>query len=287
MTYSKMNILTYDIEEWFHILDNKSTQSEKEWNNYESRIHYNMDRILLQLEDNSAKATFFCVGWIAEKYPEVIEQILRNGHEIGSHTRLHQLVYTQTPEEFKEDVEHSIKTLQDISGERIRYFRAPGFSITEGNKWAFEVLYNLGIEIDSSVFPAARAHGGFPSYKEAKPSLIQYNGVQLKEMPINSITVLNQPLIFSGGGYFRLFPYPLIKKLTERSPYMMTYLHPRDFDADQPIIEDLSAFRKFKSYIGIKGAENKLNKWLNDFDFIDIQTANKQIDWKKVPLVEI
>ncbi|WP_324721851.1 polysaccharide deacetylase family protein [Salinimicrobium sp. HB62] len=282
-----MNILTFDIEEWFHLLDNASTRTEKEWNSFESRIHLNIERILQQLECHKAKATFFCVGWIAEKYPEVIQQILSHGHEIGSHTRMHQLVYTQDPIEFRQDVEHSIKTLQDISGKEIKYFRAPGFSITERNKWAFEILYNLGIEIDSSVFPAARAHGGFPSYKEAKPSFIQYNDIQLKEMPISSITMFKKSIIFSGGGYFRLFPYSLVKKWTTASPYMMTYLHPRDFDPDQPVIDDLSAIRKFKSYVGIKGAEKKLNRWLEDFKFIDIQTADNMIDWEQVPVVNL
>lgn len=282
-----MRILTFDIEEWFHLLDNGSTQTEKQWNNFESRIHQNMDRIFNQLERNNVKATFFCVGWIAEKYPEIIREIVNRGYEIGSHTRMHQLVYSQQPEEFKNDVEHSIKTLEDISGKKVKYFRAPGFSITEENKWAFEVLANLGIEIDCSVFPAARSHGGFPSYKEPSPSMIRYNGIEIKEMPINYQTAFGKPVIFSGGGYFRLFPYPLIKKWTRESNYIMTYFHPRDFDGGQPVISDLSRARKFKSYVGIKGAESKLDKWLKDFDFIDIQTADGQIAWATVPVVKL
>lgn len=282
-----MRILTFDVEEWFHLLDHGSTQTEKEWGNFESRIHRNMAMIFNLLEQNNVKATFFCVGWIAEKYPEVIREIVNKGYEIGSHTRMHQLVYSQNSREFKNDVEHSIQTLQDISGEKIKYFRAPGFSITESNKWAFEVLAELGIEMDCSVFPAARAHGGFPSYKEPKPSIIKYQGIEIKEMPINYSTVFNQPLIYSGGGYFRLFPYLLIKKWTESSNYVMTYFHPRDFDPGQPVIQDLSRIRKFKSYVGINGAEEKLCKWLSDFVFIDIQTADKLIDWEGVPVVNL
>lgn len=282
-----MKILTFDIEEWFHILDHGSTQTEKEWSNFESRIHQNMDRIFNQLERNEVKATFFCVGWIAEKYPEVIRDIVDRGYEIGSHTNMHQLVYTQNEKEFYKDVESSIKTLEDKSGTKIKYFRAPGFSITEENKWAFEVLFSLGIETDCSVFPAARAHGGFRSYKEPRPSIIQYNGIQLKEMPINYVKTLGKPVIFSGGGYFRLLPYRFIKRWTMKSEYVMTYFHPRDFDFDQPVIEDLSSARKFKSYVGLKGAENKLDKWLQDFEFIDIQTADQRIDWRKVPVVKL
>lgn len=282
-----MKILTFDIEEWFHLLDHGSTQTETEWSNFECRIHQNMERIFNQLERNEVKATFFCVGWIAEKYPEIIREIVGRGYEIGSHTRMHQLVYNQDKKEFHNDVERSIKTLQDISGGKIKYFRAPGFSITEGNKWAFEVLADLGIEIDCSIFPAARAHGGFPSFKEPRPSIIKYNGIELKEMPINYVTSFGKPVIFSGGGYFRLFPYSFLKHWTKKSEYVMTYFHPRDFDVNQPPIKDLSKVRRFKSYVGIKGAEKKLDKWLMDFAFVDIKTANTNIDWDSVPIVEI
>jgi len=287
MTFSKMNILTFDIEEWFHILDNKSTQSEHEWTNFESRIHQNMDKIYEILDENDVKATFFCVGWIAEKYPEVIKEISKRGYEIASHTRMHQLVYSQTPDQFKSDVEHSIHTLEDLSGKKVKCFRAPGFSITEKTKWAFEILVELGIEIDCSIFPAARSHGGFPSYGTPRPSILDYNGIQIKELPINYSNILSKPLIFSGGGYFRLLPYGLIKKWTKQTDYVMTYFHPRDFDIGQPVINDLSRSRKFKSYVGIDKAEGKLNKWLNDFNFIDIQTANGQIDWEQVPKVKL
>jgi polysaccharide deacetylase family protein (PEP-CTERM system associated) len=282
-----MNILTFDIEEWFHLLDNESTKTEAEWSNYESRIHKNMDTIYNIIENSNSKASFFVVGWIAEKYPEVVREINRRGYEIGTHTHLHQLVYEQDRNTFYKDVERSIKTIEDCIGSKVSMFRAPGFSITEENKWAFEVLHELGIEIDCSVFPASRSHGGFSSFGAPKPSIIKHNGVTIKELPINYTSILSKPVIFSGGGYFRLFPYPLIKKWTESSDYVMTYFHPRDFDAGQPVIQDLSKARKFKSYVGIKGAEKKLDKWLQDFEFIDIETADKQIDWGEVPIVNL
>lgn len=282
-----MNILTFDIEEWFHILDNSSTKTNTEWSNFESRIHTNMDRIFSLLEKTDQKATFFCLGWIAETYPEIIRQIVDSGYEIGSHTRMHQLVYEQAPEEFRHDVEYSIKTLEDISGKKVKYFRAPGFSIREDNKWAFEILSGLGIEADSSIFPGPRAHGGFPSYKSPVPSILQHQGIKLKEFPINYTTLWGKHVIFSGGGYFRLFPYPLIKHWTAKSNYVMTYLHPRDFDAIQPIINELSMIRKFKSYVGLKNAESKLEKWLSDFEFTDMATAIQNIDWGNVPVVEL
>lgn len=282
-----MNILTFDIEEWFHLLDNESTKTIDEWKNYEVRIHDNMERIFAILERTNSKATFFCLGWIAETYPEVIKEIVSRGYEIGTHTNMHQLIYEQTQKEFAKDLEHSVKTLEDLTGQKVKYFRAPGFSITENEKWAFEILVKQGIEVDSSIFPAARAHGGFPSYKEPVPSLLKYNGIQLKELPINYITFVGNPVIFSGGGYFRLFPYPLLKKWTKQSGYVMSYLHPRDFDAGQPVIKELSIPRKFKSYVGLKGATTKLEKWLTDFEFMDVGTAIKTINWDEVPEVQL
>lgn len=276
-----MKILTFDIEDWFHILDNPHTKGPSEWSKFESRLEPNMDIIFSILSDNNLKATFFVVGWIAKKYPEQIKRIVDAGHEIGTHTHLHQLVYEQTPKEFEEDLKKSIGTLEDISGKKVKYFRAPGFSITAENPWAFEILLNNGIEIDSSVFPASRSHGGFQQFKATKPSIIDYKGMQIKEFPINTHRVFGRDIIFSGGGYFRLLPYQNIKKFTERSNYVMTYFHPRDFDPNQPMVPGLNSIRKFKSYYGLKNTEYKLRNWLKDFDFIDMNQANKLIDWER------
>lgn len=282
-----MNILTFDIEDWFHLLDNKSTKTINEWGKYEIRINSNMEHILSLLEKHNKKATFFCLGWIAEKYPEVIRQVVDCGYELGSHSRMHQLVYEQTPYEFKKDIEHSIKTIEDISGKKVKYYRAPGFSIKEDNKWALKILTELGIEVDSSIFPLTRGHGGFPSFPSAVPSIIQHDDIKLKEFPINYSTFCGHSFTFSGGGYFRFYPYQFIKHFTKKSDYVMSYFHPRDFDFNQPMIKELPLFRKFKSYVGLKGSSNKLEQWLIDFEFIDIETAVKSINWNEVPTVKI
>ena len=280
-----MKVLTFDIEEWFHILDNKKTKSVKEWNKFDSRIHLGMDLIYDVLQKTKKSATFFVVGWMAEKYPNIIREISERGYEIGSHTHLHQLAYDQDRTTFFSDVEKSIKTLEDCTGKKVSSFRAPGFSITKNNKWAFEVLHELGITKDSSVFPAGRSHGGLPSYAQAEPSILKYNGIQLKEFPINTNTILGKPFIFSGGGYFRLLPYELIKSFTKNSDYVMSYFHPRDFDYEQPLVPGLSLPRRFKSYVGLKKCKPKLERWLNDFDFIDLENASKKINWGEVPIV--
>jgi len=282
-----MKILTFDIEEWFHILDNNKTRTISDWNNFDSRIRIGMNLIYDILKKTEKSATFFVVGWMAEKYPEIIRGISDRGYEIASHTHLHQLAYEQDRKTFYNDVEKSIKTLEDCTGKKVTSFRAPGFSITENNKWAFEVLYELGITKDSSVFPAGRAHGGLPSYNTAIPSIIDYNGIKLKEFPINTQTILGKPFIFSGGGYFRLLPYKIIEKWTLQSNYVMTYFHPRDFDNEQPIVPGLSLPRRFKSYVGIKNCKPKLERWLNDFDFIDLNQADQLINWSHVPVIKL
>ncbi|MDB4812985.1 polysaccharide deacetylase family protein [Akkermansiaceae bacterium] len=282
-----MRILTFDLEEWFHLLDNESTKSVNQWNRFDSRIHHGLEIIYEIIDKSQVKATFFVVGWIAEKYPEIIRDIHHRGFEIGSHTHLHQLAYEQDREMFSNDVEKSIKTLEDCIGSKIESFRAPGFSITKNNLWAFEVLLELGITKDSSVFPAGRAHGGLRSFITAVPSVIGYNGMKLREFPINTHSILGKPLIFSGGGYFRLLPYKVIKKFTLQSSYVMSYFHPRDFDVEQPIVPGLSYSRRFKSYVGIKNCKTKLERWLNDFDFVDLDQADHLINWNQVPVVQL
>ncbi|HHH53677.1 MAG TPA: DUF3473 domain-containing protein [Bacteroidetes bacterium] len=282
-----MNILTFDIEEWFHILDHGSTKSEEQWSNYEYRLESNMDKILSLLEQKDQKATFFVLGWIARKFPHVVQKINAMGYEIATHSDLHQLAFEQNKKEFAKDLENSIKSIEDIIGKKVRAYRAPGFSVKEENKWVFELLVKHGIEIDCSVFPAKRAHGGFETYGYAQPSVIQMNNVKIKEFPINLAALRVQNLIFSGGGYFRLLPYWMIKILMRKSSYVMTYFHPRDFDVHQPMIQDLSQIRKFKSYYGLDGAFNKLERLIEDFDFMDLDQANRSVDWKKMKSIRL
>ena len=282
-----MNILTIDVEEWFHLLDNDSTRSEIQWQKYEVRIYKNMERIFRILEDTNTQATFFIIGWIAKNYPDIVKDIAAK-YQIGSHTMNHQLVWQQSIKEFKEDVSSSVKLLEDISGKKVEAFRAPGFSIRESEAWAFEVLHDLGIRIDCSVFPSHHAHGGMPTYSVHGPSIICTGGIEIKEFPITYKEILGKHIIFSGGGYFRFFPYWLINKWSrESNGYLLSYIHPRDMDYEQPVIEELSLLRRLKSYCGLKNAEGKLRQWLTDFQFTDLATAENMVDWDKVEKLEI
>ncbi|MDB4401247.1 polysaccharide deacetylase family protein [Akkermansiaceae bacterium] len=282
-----MNILTFDIEEWFHILDNNSTKTADNWQYYERRLEGNVDRILELLYKRDLKATFFCLGWVAREFPHVIESIVGQGHELATHSDQHQLAYEQTPTEFRVDLDTSIKSLEDASGQKVRAYRAPGFSVKEENSWVFEELISAGIEVDCSIFPAKRSHGGFRRFGSDTPSLVKTEAGVIREFPINTKKILGGNIIFSGGGYFRLLPELLLKYYIQRSDYVMTYFHPRDFDPGQPIIPGLSLARRFKSYYGLRGAQRKLEAILNSYDFISLAEAEKIIDWTNVPIVSI
>ena len=282
-----MNILSFDIEEWFHLLDFDATRTESEWGKYEVRIYENVERIFRILEDSDTKATFFIIGWVAKTYPDLIRRIAEK-YQIGCHTMNHQLVWQQSASDFRADVETGVKMLEDITGKKVECFRAPGFSIRESEGYAFETLLELGIKYDCSVFPAAHAHGGMPSYPKAAPGIIEYKGVHMKEFPVGFKTIGGKHIIFSGGGYFRLCPYYLLKRWSHQSAdYLMAYIHPRDLDAGQPMLEGLPLSRRFKSYVGLNGAEKKLRRWLTDFKFTDVATAADMVDWSHAPLVKL
>tara|TARA_B110000444_G_scaffold204120_1_gene196839 strand:- start:1911 stop:2780 length:870 start_codon:yes stop_codon:yes gene_type:complete len=280
-----MKILTFDIEDWFHILQRYPENILDRWSNYEVRIHKGMDKIFKVLDENDTKATFFILGYIARKHPEVVKRIHDLGYEVGAHSDMHKVAYHQSREEYKQDLSDCINSLEDITGEKVISYRAPGFSIKQQNIWIFEVLKELGIEYDSSIFPALREDGGFVNFPESTPSIIEYQGIKVKEFPMSVTTFLGRKFTATGGGYFRFSPYQIIQKMIKKSDYTMTYFHPRDFDPDQPMLEGLSLKRKFKSYYNLKRAYPKLQKLVKDFNFIDMSEASKQIDWHKVPIV--
>ena len=280
-----MKILTFDIEEWFHILDHDISKNYSNWSNLESRIHFNIDKIFQLLEYSNYSATFFVVGWIAEKYPDIIKRIDKNGFHIGSHSNMHQLCYEQSKDDFNNDLKKSISILENIIGKKVDSYRAPGFSFTEKNKWVFESLYENGIKFDCSIFPKSRAHSGFSTFPVDKPSIIKYNGVSIKEFPVNIYKSLLINYVFSGGGYFRITPYILIKKFSDNSDYIMSYFHPRDFDSSHPNIDNISLLRKFKLSVGLNSCLKKLKRWVEEYKFIDVRVADKIIDWKKADTI--
>ena len=282
-----LRILTFDLEEWFHLLDHDATRTEAQWGSYEVRIHENTERLLRILEDTGSRATFFVIGWIARTYPELIRKVAQR-YPIGTHTENHQLVWQQTREQFREDVHASVCRLEDITGQKVDTFRAPGFSIRPTESWAFEVLAEEGITVDSSIFAAHASHGGWPGFPSDAPVLVQGDGFGIKEFPITLKHLAGRSFVFSGGGYFRLCPYPLLRRWTrEHEDYSICYIHPRDLDAGQPMVPGLSLARKFKSYYGLGGAERKLLRYLAEFPSVDLKTAEKSVDWTQVRTISV
>jgi len=273
-----MKFITFDIEDWFHILDHPETANPSSWDKFESRIDHGVGLILDLMDKHNLKGTFFCLGWIAEKHPHIIKRIDTAGHHIGTHSYYHQLAYEQTEDEYRKDLSDSIKLLSDLTGKTIDAYRAPGFSIKESNLWAFDVMAEEGIKFDSSVFPANRAHGGLPQFKTDQPcKVITKKGYEIIELPMNTAYLLGQKFIFSGGGYFRLLPEWYLKKLFKSQDYVMSYFHPRDFDTGQPMIPGLSRFRKFKSYFGINQSTQKLDSILTKKKWYKLSDANAKI----------
>lgn len=280
-----MNILTFDIEDWYNC---DFISGDFDWDKYEVRIYDGVRRILDELDIRNLKGTFFCLGWLAEKHPLIIKEIADRGHEVGCHSYQHELSHRFTLEEFIADTSKAKTLIESVIGKPVKIFRAPGFSITKNNTWALKALVDMGFEYDCSMFPAQHDYGGMPSYGEGVPKLIDLGeGKFIKEFPINIKSIAGKNIVFSGGGFFRLFPYWLIKRWTKGCDYMMTYFHPRDFDTGQPVVPNLPLPRRFKSYVGIRGAFKKFQHLLNDFNFVNVESANRGIDWGNAPTLKL
>lgn len=280
-----MNILTFDIEDWYNC---DFISGDFDWNKHEVRIYDGVRRILDELDRRNLKGTFFCLGWLAENHPTIIREIADRGHEIGCHSYQHELSHRFTQKEFIADTSKAKKFIEDVIGRPINIFRAPGFSITKNNTWALKALADMGFEYDCSMFPASHDYGGMPSYGDGVPKLIDLgDGRCIKEFPINIKHIGGKNIVFSGGGFFRLFPYWLIRHWAKESNYMMTYFHPRDFDTNQPVVPNLPLLRRFKSYVGIKGAFNKFQRLLDEMEFVNVAHADKTINWNRVPHLNI
>lgn len=273
-----MKILTFDIEDWYC---RDMTNSDRNWANKQVRIYEGVDMILSALEKRQLKGTFFCLGWLAEYHPSAIKKIADAGHQIGCHSYQHDVATRFTPKGFKEDIYRAKSLLEDVTGKCVELYRAPAFSVTTENLFIFEVLSELGFTTDCSIFPAVRDDGGMPSYGSVEPSIIEYNGVKIKEFPIHPYSFLGRNIVYSGGGYFRLFPYSVIRYLTRKQDYVMSYFHTADFDTEQAPLDYLPKWNQIKCSIGLKGAYKKFEKYLSDFNFINIEEADKLIDWDK------
>ena len=291
-----MNLLTFDIEEWY--LEHQRSSSAKKYAEYDRYL----DSILNKLGERQFKATFFCVGEMGKSFPEVIRKIQSRGHEIGCHSNIHTWLNKMTEVECREDTHRAVDSLEQCIGEKVKSYRAPAFSIGDKNKWAFEILVDNGIERDASVFPAARDLGGFPHFGQKTPCIIEYNGIRIKEFPICTTKVLGKEMAYSGGGYFRFFPLGFVEKRMQKSPYAMCYFHIGDLVPEKGGVPSKKKYEEYykepgtlkarymrymKTNLGKKNAFGKMMKLIDALDFVGLQRADELIDWDVTPVVKL
>ncbi len=261
--------LSFDIEDWFHLIEVEATSDTSGWDSFPSIVVDRTRQILDLLSEFNVRATFFVLGWVADRHPELVPMIVERGHEIGTHSFWHRKVFELTPDVFRDDLRRSIEVLEQHPGVKVRGFRAPSFSITPGTEWAFDVMKELGIEYDASLFPANRAHGGYPCalvpHTRTSPSC-----GTLAELPMSVMAVGPFRVCFSGGGYFRLFPSWFIERCFVKSEAAgrpsVVYLHPRDLATDCPRVP-MPLYRRFKCYYGQGTTARKLRYLLERFRF--------------------
>lgn len=257
-----LHALTVDVEEWFHILD--AGPRPERWEHLPSRIDVGLARIFGLCERFGVHATFFVLGWVARRRPDVVAEIVRRGHEVGSHSFGHRVLRELGPDGFARDLDASLDAIARAGG-NVRAYRAPGFSLTTQSSWAFGVLADRGIELDASLFLGPRAHGGWSLDRSGPFAVVLGDGRTVIEIPTVPLRVLGQALPFSGGGYLRLLPTALIDHgfaCAERAGQpVCVYVHPRELDPDPPELP-LPIARRFKYYVGLDTVAPKLEHLL-------------------------
>ncbi|WP_019583311.1 XrtA system polysaccharide deacetylase [Thioalkalivibrio sp. ALE16] len=261
------NALTVDVEDYFQVSALAPQIPRDSWDCRECRIERNLDRILDLFERRGAHATFFTLGWIAERYPQAIRRIVEAGHELASHGYGHERVTDLTPAAFRADIERAQRILEDLAGAPVRGYRAPSFSIGEGNLWALEVLREAGLEYSSSIYPVHHDHYGMPQAPR-HPHRPLSAGVL--ELPPATLRMGGRNLPAAGGGYFRLLPYALSRRALRRigavdSMPAVFYFHPWEIDPDQPRVPGLGARSRFRHYVNLHRMESRLERLLRDF----------------------
>ena len=268
------NIFSVDVEDWYHILDIDSAPNIGNWHKLEQRVKNNFNTLLDLFDKKNVKVTCFFLGWVAERYPELVVEARERGHEIASHGYSHQLVYKQSRLEFSEDISKAKDILENITGEPVKGYRAPGFSLTDNTAWAFEELAKSGYKYDSSIFPGPHGHGGIGDAC-LYPYKIDTQYGTITELPITVARIMGKRMCFFGGGYYRIYPYSVIRYMAkcvnkENRP-VIYYIHPREIDPYHPRLP-MSWKRSFKSYINLKSTIPKLENLLNEQKVISIST---------------
>jgi polysaccharide deacetylase family protein (PEP-CTERM system associated) len=267
-TRSIRNALTIDVEDYFHVSAFASQVSRAQWDRLPCRVERNVDAILAMLAEHGTRATYFMLGWVAERYPALVRRIVEQGHELASHGYAHQRATEQSRQEFHEDVTHAKRLLEDISGVAVQGYRAPSFSIGQDNLWALECLSEAGYLYSSSIYPVRHDHYGMPDAPRFafRPAA----GRGLLELPMTTVRYFNQNFPAGGGGYFRLLPYWVSRAWLRRVNEVdgkpcIFYFHPWEIDPQQPRVREASLLAKFRHYLNLERTEGRLRRLLADF----------------------
>ncbi|MFZ4623798.1 MAG: XrtA system polysaccharide deacetylase [Rhodoferax sp.] len=265
---ARVNALTIDVEDYFQVSAFAPYIARSEWSERECRVERNIHRILELLAVHNTKATFFTLGWIAERYPQLVRLIVAQGHELASHGYGHERASDQTEDVFYADIHLAKVILEDLSDHQVSGYRAPSFSIGPRNLWAFDCLARAGYLYSSSIYPIAHDHYGMPDSPrfayEVRPGLM--------EIPITTVRMFNRNLPSSGGGYFRLLPYALSRWMLNRVNALdqqsgIFYFHPWEIDTAQPRVAGIGAKTRFRHYVNIHRMEDRLKRLLADFNW--------------------
>ncbi len=260
------NALTIDVEDYFQVSALAPYIQRSEWGQRECRVERNVDRILNLLSERDAKATFFTLGWVAERYPEMVRRIVREGHELASHGYGHQRVTDLSEAAFYEDIHRAKGILEDLGGQPVLGYRAPSFSIGADNLWALDTLLRAGYRYSSSIYPVRHDHYGMPD----APRFAYAPREGLLEVPPTTMRLFNRNLPSSGGGYFRLLPYAvsrwMLRQVNQRDAQSaIFYFHPWEIDPGQPRVPGVSLKTKFRHYVNLGRTEQRLARLLQDF----------------------
>lgn len=264
---SDLNAMSVDVEEHFQVSAFAEQIDKRDWHKSPSRVARNMDRILELFDEQNAIATFFTLGWVAERAPEIVKAIAAQGHEVASHGYDHSRIWTQTPEQFREDVSRTKKILEDISGQTVSGYRAPSFSVTEDTLWAHDILQDVGYTYSSSIYPISHDHYGIPSSPRF-PFRFARSGIL--EIPLTTAKAIGRNWPCAGGGYFRLLPLSYtswaMRRVNRQDKMPIAfYFHPWEIDPDQPRIDQISMASRFRHYVNLERFESRLTSILKRY----------------------
>jgi polysaccharide deacetylase family protein (PEP-CTERM system associated) len=265
------NAFTVDVEDYFQVEGFAGAIDRNSWERFRTRVGASTSTLLELLAKRGVHATFFVLGWVARKHPEIVRQISAAGHEIASHGMSHRLIYTQTPAEFQRETHDAKALLEDLAQRPVEGYRAATYSITRRSLWALDILCEEGFRYDSSIFPMRHDRYGIPDAQPRPHVLTTPGGGRLVEFPISVLRYHGAKVPVAGGGYFRLFPYGFtrwaLRRLNEQQQEFVFYVHPWEVDPEQPRVNGAGALSRFRHYLNLGRCAERLGRLLEDFEF--------------------